>query len=110
MGAASGGLGGDVADSKARCAAGEQPVGDQRTLGAKTGTLEERRGIQHLLHARATGGALVSNHQHLARLDDAQRARGSAASPRAFAVPLVVRSLRHAEQLGDALAARGLDD
>lgn len=71
MGAASGGLGGDVADSKARCAAGEQPVGDQRTLGAKTGTLEERRGIQHLLHARATGGALVSNHQHLARLDDA---------------------------------------
>ena len=41
---------------------------------------------------------------------DAQRARGSAASPRAFAVPLVVRSLRHAEQLGEALAARGLDD
>ena len=41
---------------------------------------------------------------------DAQRARGSAANPRAFAVPLVVRSLRHAEQLGEALAARGLDD
>lgn len=41
---------------------------------------------------------------------DAQRARGLAASPRAFAVPLVVRALRHADALGEALAARGLDD
>lgn len=41
---------------------------------------------------------------------DAQRARGLAASPRAFAVPLVVRSLRHADALGEALSARGLDD
>ena len=41
---------------------------------------------------------------------DAQRARGLAASPRAFAVPLLVRSLRHADALGEALAARGLDD
>ena len=41
---------------------------------------------------------------------DAQRARGLAASPRAFAVPLIVRSLRHADALGEALAARGLDD
>lgn len=41
---------------------------------------------------------------------DAQRARGLGASPRAFAVPLVVRSLRHADALGEALAARGLDD
>jgi len=41
---------------------------------------------------------------------DAQRARGLASSPRAFAVPLLVRSLRHAEALGDALVARGLDD
>jgi len=41
---------------------------------------------------------------------DAQRARGLAASPRAFAVPLIVRSLRHADALGDALAARGVDD
>ena len=41
---------------------------------------------------------------------DAQRARGLAASPRAFAVPLIVRSLRHADTLGDALVARGLDD
>jgi biotin transport system permease protein len=41
---------------------------------------------------------------------DAQRARGLAASPRAVAVPLIVRSLRHADALGEALAARGLDD
>jgi biotin transport system permease protein len=41
---------------------------------------------------------------------DAQRARGLTASPRAFAVPLVVRSLRHADALGEALSARGLDD
>lgn len=41
---------------------------------------------------------------------DAQRARGLAASPRAFAVPLIVRSLRHADALGDALVARGVDD
>ncbi len=41
---------------------------------------------------------------------DAQRARGLTASPRAFAVPLIVRSLRHADSLGEALMARGLDD
>jgi len=41
---------------------------------------------------------------------DAQRARGLTASPRAFAVPLLVRSLRHADALGEALAARGVDD
>lgn len=41
---------------------------------------------------------------------DAQRARGLAASPRAFAVPLLVRSLRRADAMGEALAARGFDD
>ncbi len=41
---------------------------------------------------------------------DAQRARGLTSSPRAFAVPLLVRSLRHADALGEALTARGLDD
>jgi biotin transport system permease protein len=41
---------------------------------------------------------------------DAQRARGLTASARAFAVPLLVRSLRHADALGEALTARGLDD
>jgi biotin transport system permease protein len=41
---------------------------------------------------------------------EAQLARGLAASPTAFAVPLVVRSLRHADALGEALVARGVDD
>ena len=45
-----------------------------------------------------------------AEVRDAQRARGLQASPRAFAVPLLVSSLRHAEALGEALVARGLDD
>ena len=45
-----------------------------------------------------------------AEVRDAQRARGLQASPRAFAVPLLVSSLRHAQALGEALLARGLDD
>jgi biotin transport system permease protein len=45
-----------------------------------------------------------------AEVRDAQRARGLQASPRAFAVPLLVRSLRQAQALGEALLARGLDD
>lgn len=40
---------------------------------------------------------------------DAQRARGLGSSPRAFAAPLIVKSLRHADGVGEALAARGLD-
>lgn len=41
---------------------------------------------------------------------EAQLARGLTASPRAFAVPLIVRSLRHADALGEALVARGVED
>ncbi len=41
---------------------------------------------------------------------DAQRARGTGTSARAYAVPLLIRSLRHADDLGEALAARGVDD
>jgi biotin transport system permease protein len=48
-----------------------------------------------------------------ATLDDvreARRARGLERSPRALLVPLVVRTLRHADRLGEALVARGVDD
>lgn len=45
-----------------------------------------------------------------ARVREAQRARGVEWSLRAFAVPLVVSALRHADALGEALSARGLDD
>jgi len=44
-----------------------------------------------------------------AEIRDAQRARGVRPSPRAYAAPLIVRSLRHADAVGEALAARGLD-
>ncbi|MET8339938.1 energy-coupling factor transporter transmembrane protein EcfT [Streptosporangium canum] len=44
------------------------------------------------------------------RVREAQRARGVERSVRAFAVPLVVSVLRHADALGEALSARGLDD
>jgi biotin transport system permease protein len=45
-----------------------------------------------------------------AQVRDAQRARGLHGSARAYAVPLVVRSLQHADALGEALVARGFDD
>lgn len=41
---------------------------------------------------------------------DARRARGLERSPRALLVPLVVRTVRHADRLGEALVARGVDD
>ncbi|RRO15688.1 energy-coupling factor transporter transmembrane protein EcfT [Saccharopolyspora rhizosphaerae] len=41
---------------------------------------------------------------------EAQRARGADRSLPAFAIPFLVRTLRHADDLGDALAARGLGD
>jgi biotin transport system permease protein len=39
----------------------------------------------------------------------AHRARGLALGPRALAVPLVVGALRRAEDVGEALAARGFE-
>lgn len=41
---------------------------------------------------------------------DAQRARGAAASPMAYLLPLVLRALRHADRQGEALLARGLEE
>ncbi|MFC7343036.1 energy-coupling factor transporter transmembrane component T family protein [Saccharopolyspora griseoalba] len=41
---------------------------------------------------------------------EAQRARGAERSVPAFAVPFLVRTLRHADDLGEALAARGVGD
>jgi biotin transport system permease protein len=39
---------------------------------------------------------------------DAQRARGARAGIRAFAVPFLVVAFKHADELGDALTARGV--
>ncbi len=41
---------------------------------------------------------------------DARKARGLGRSTRALVTPVVVRTIRHAERTGEALAARGLDD
>lgn len=41
---------------------------------------------------------------------EAQRARGADRSPTAFAVPFLVRTLRHSDELAEALAARGVGD
>ncbi|WP_223399972.1 energy-coupling factor transporter transmembrane component T family protein [Nocardioides rotundus] len=45
-----------------------------------------------------------------ARVREAQQARGQTISPRASAVPLILGTLRRADEIGDALAARGYDD
>jgi len=43
-------------------------------------------------------------------VQQARRARGAERSLRAFAVPLLIRTVRHADRVGEALAARGVDD
>lgn len=43
-------------------------------------------------------------------VSQARAARGATRSQRAFAVPLVIRTVRYADRLGEALAARGVDD
>jgi biotin transport system permease protein len=72
----------------------------------RVGVDPERLGLLVALAVRAV--PVVTD---LARqVREAQLARGAAVSPTAFVVPLVVRSLRHADRLADALVARGLDD
>ena len=51
---------------------------------------------------------VIAGTLHEAR--DARRARGLEHSTRALVTPIVVRTIRHADRVGDALAARGLDD
>ncbi|WP_019853373.1 energy-coupling factor transporter transmembrane component T family protein [Actinopolyspora mortivallis] len=45
-----------------------------------------------------------------AQTREAQRARDASRSVSAFAVPFLIRTLRHADELGEALAARGVGD
>jgi biotin transport system permease protein len=51
---------------------------------------------------------VIAGTLHEAR--DARRARGLEHSTRALVTPIVVRTIRHADRVGDALAARGIDD
>ena len=79
-----------------------------RVLGPlrRVGVDPERVGLVLALGIRAV--PVVAG--FAAEIRDAQRARGLTASPTAFAVPLIVRSLRHADAQGDALLARGFED
>ncbi len=72
----------------------------------RVGVDPERLGLLVALAVRAVPVVIA-----LAReVREAQLARGVPMSPTAFVVPLVVRSLRHADHLADALVARGIDD
>lgn len=66
----------------------------------------ERVGLTLLLGIRFV--PLVAGLAHEVR--EAQIARGATRSYRAFAVPLLVRALRDADAIADALVARGFDD
>lgn len=43
-----------------------------------------------------------------AEVRDAQRARGARNNPRTFIIPFLIVALKHADELGDALTARGV--
>lgn len=75
-----------------------------RPLGV-VGIRAERVGLVLALGIRSV--PVVS--EFWTQVRDAQRARGLSPTPRAYAAPLIVKALRHADALGDALAARGLD-
>jgi biotin transport system permease protein len=79
-----------------------------RSLGPlrRIGVDPERVGLLVALGIRSVAVII-----ELAReVRQAQMARGASSSPVAFIVPLVVRTLRHADRLADALVARGVDD
>ena len=77
----------------------------RRPLG-RVGLDPERIGLLVALSIRAV--PVVAG--LAAEVRDAQRARGLEADVRAFAVPLIIRSLRHADTVAEALVARGVDD
>ena len=80
--------------------------GPLRLLPGRLGVDPERIGLLLALGIRSVPVVIGLARQ----VREAQLARGLGTSPTAFAVPLVVRSLRHADALGEALAARGVDD
>lgn len=72
----------------------------------RVGVDPERLGLLVALGIRAVP-VLVTIAQEVR---DAGRARGASASPTAYVLPIVLRSLRHADRQAEALFARGLDD
>ena len=84
-------------------------------LDAITGLLEPARVIgvdpdrvALLLALTIRAVPVIAATLHEAR--DARRARGLERSTRALVTPVVVRTIRHADRVGEALAARGMDD
>jgi biotin transport system permease protein len=73
---------------------------------ARVGVRPDRVGLVLALTVRCV--PLVAQAYQQAR--DAQRARGLEWSAVALVVPLIVRLLKQADAIGEALAARGLDD
>lgn len=73
---------------------------------ARLGVRADRVGLVLALTVRCV--PLVAQAYQQAR--EAQRARGLEWSPVALVVPLIVRLLKKADAIGEALAARGLDD
>lgn len=80
----------------------------ERALGPlrRFGVDPERVGVVVGLTVQAVGtlGGIAGS------VREAARARGAERSITAFAVPFVVRTLRYADELGEALAARGWGD
>ena len=90
----------DLVDAIARAA------GPLRRPLARIGLDPERIGLLVALSIRAV--PVVASLATEVR--DAQRARGLETDLRAFAVPLIIRSLRHADTVAEALVARGVED
>lgn len=80
----------------------ERMLGPARALGVDP----ERVALLLALTIRAV--PVIAGTLHEAR--DARRARGLERSTRALVTPIVVRTIRHADRVGEALAARGIDD
>ncbi len=80
----------------------ERAVGPLRRFGVRP----ERVGLLVGLTLQAVAALSVAAGQ----TREAQRARNAERSLPAFAVPFLVRTLRHADELGEALAARGIGD
>lgn len=82
-------------------AAVERALSPLRRLGADPGR------VALLLSMTITTIPVIAG--FAVRIREAQRARGVPISPLAFVVPLLVMALKHADDLADALTARGLD-
>jgi biotin transport system permease protein len=80
----------------------ERMLGPVRSVGVDP----ERVALLLALTIRAV--PVIAGTLHEAR--DARRARGLERSTRALVTPIVVRTIRHADRVGEALAARGIDD